>query len=1060
VAAPVEFSGFTIGAGGGTGSPKRRTARKQQQAPKQRPPGATATADVTAVKSKTAELFKGLDPTSQMEVLRQMMAEVEQSDAHAPPLDPGQQQEEDPPGAAASFDSSKKGAGTSADDFPNPTVSSPATKQQIAEPGWGGAAEDAPLFGQFRAGSLHGSPVQTRSAVEDDGAGLATPSRQSGGFHFATPSTAVNAGAGGFSIGVGGSTGSGGSGSGSGSGGKKGSGRGAVSPRAARTMDSSPPGNAKAKEFLSPAARSMRQQSASFAAATSSASAFAAHATAHAAVGLSSPFGGAAREKSIFGANTSPVRSSQHGKPASKDATSPDLSGLSSVFQQQNIGSSWGTFSADQPHGSAAAAADGLSAGFAGFTIGQPAASKAGSLSPQSLKAKAKRREKRPESKKSSSKSGSGPSRQPPASATGASAPSSSASAFSSSSSSTRAGKMFQFNGASVLIGPASVGVDEVIPAVEPNGSTAAGAAAAPSFSESAHDAAGPLPPPPTPPPTENPFSFESVPFDGDDDQLLPPKPPSAAETSSKALQKADRMEMSPVDPPSFASYTGGPAVAASPEVPTTPSRMGPSSKAANDESGGAASDPTAGVGMFSIGKEASATPSRKSPASVRKSEKKNRSRLRQRGAASSGRPTAESASASATSDGDRGDEESPSSAGSAAATPAADADASAKSQPTESSKAAFDASAAAVGKADGLVVRARHLYSQARYADAVDCYTKALDVAKAATSKDAPAKRAGSLFGKNREALKLGHSKESAWDGFAKTLGNRSACYMMLGIVHPAIEDCKVVLAEQPDNLKIRNRLGAGLLKVGSLTQSNEAYRYVVEKAAELRGKTADAAEAEAALKCEQDAKEGIEQVFKLKDAMERAYGAQRRSQHEEAVRQAELAIAIAPHDHKMYSVRATAFYKFKKWKQCVDECLACARAVAVASPKVVERLVTNIDKQSSLDAKGKQVLRTDATSSPIGVITCGRLMTSKMGQLFVPALRYCERCDEAEAILRILGEESAEARVWVLGEVKRIEDLRQGKESGDAAFRRGKYHAAVALYSEALGIDAHADR
>ena len=85
---------------------------------------------------------------------------------------------------------------------------------------------------------------------------------------------------------------------------------------------------------------------------------------------------------------------------------------------------------------------------------------------------------------------------------------------------------------------------------------------------------------------------------------------------------------------------------------------------------------------------------------------------------------------------------------------------------------------------------------------------------------------------------------------------------------------------------------------------------------------------------------------------------------------------------------------------------------------------------------------------------------MTSKMGQLFVPALRYCARCDEAEAILRVLGEESPEARVWVLGGGKRIEDLRQGKESGDSAFRRGKYHAAVALYSEALGIDAHADR
>jgi tetratricopeptide (TPR) repeat protein len=42
---------------------------------------------------------------------------------------------------------------------------------------------------------------------------------------------------------------------------------------------------------------------------------------------------------------------------------------------------------------------------------------------------------------------------------------------------------------------------------------------------------------------------------------------------------------------------------------------------------------------------------------------------------------------------------------------------------------------------------------------------------------------------------------------------------------------------------------------------------------------------------------------------------------------------------------------------------------------------------------------------------------------------------------------------------ETKKIESLRQGKESGDAAFRRGKYHAAVALYSDALEIDSMAN-
>ncbi len=52
-------------------------------------------------------------------------------------------------------------------------------------------------------------------------------------------------------------------------------------------------------------------------------------------------------------------------------------------------------------------------------------------------------------------------------------------------------------------------------------------------------------------------------------------------------------------------------------------------------------------------------------------------------------------------------------------------------------------------------------------------------------------------------------------WEGRLRCLGNRSACHMMLGRSHPAIDDCREVLAQSPDALKIRNRLGAALLKV-----------------------------------------------------------------------------------------------------------------------------------------------------------------------------------------------------------------------------------------------------
>ena len=43
--------------------------------------------------------------------------------------------------------------------------------------------------------------------------------------------------------------------------------------------------------------------------------------------------------------------------------------------------------------------------------------------------------------------------------------------------------------------------------------------------------------------------------------------------------------------------------------------------------------------------------------------------------------------------------------------------------------------------------------------------------------------------------------------------------------------------------------------------------------------------------------------------------YAAQRKSRFDEAATAAAAAIALAPHDHKMYAVRATAAYKKRDW-------------------------------------------------------------------------------------------------------------------------------------------------
>jgi len=69
-------------------------------------------------------------------------------------------------------------------------------------------------------------------------------------------------------------------------------------------------------------------------------------------------------------------------------------------------------------------------------------------------------------------------------------------------------------------------------------------------------------------------------------------------------------------------------------------------------------------------------------------------------------------------------------------------------------------------------------------------------------------------------------------------------------------------------------------------------------------------------------------------------SYAAQRKSRHDEAASAAANAITIAPHDHKMYAVRATAAYKRRDWSAVVVEASACAKGLAAAQPSLLLKL------------------------------------------------------------------------------------------------------------------------
>lgn len=52
---------------------------------------------------------------------------------------------------------------------------------------------------------------------------------------------------------------------------------------------------------------------------------------------------------------------------------------------------------------------------------------------------------------------------------------------------------------------------------------------------------------------------------------------------------------------------------------------------------------------------------------------------------------------------------------------------------------------------------------------------------------------------------------------------------------------------------------------------------------------------------KFEREADDGVKCVYRLKEAMERTYAAQRLSQHTKAIENAQIAIELAPFDHKV---------------------------------------------------------------------------------------------------------------------------------------------------------------
>ena len=341
-------------------------------------------------------------------------------------------------------------------------------------------------------------------------------------------------------------------------------------------------------------------------------------------------------------------------------------------------------------------------------------------------------------------------------------------------------------------------------------------------------------------------------------------------------------------------------------------------------------------------------------------------------------------------------------------------------------------------------------------------------------------------------------------WDRFAKAIGNRGACALMLGRHDAALCDCRDATRRDPSLYKAHNRAGRLELAIGDLEGATRSFESARAAAATLVRSDKDALAAHAL------ADAGLVDVRRVEDALDRARTAlfrakdlfdsagsngltstRRRRDSLEAAARAECdrcrraadeALTRAPRCAYAAFLKATAFADADQWRDVEDLCADFAARGGstnlAGDSGAIAAALCDLESGSAYTAQLRRHFGSATDDTAQNKETDNKKDDKKnyyaedtLGELYARSLRRREKAgderswstpettsSDADEALRAMAEsESArpEGRDRCRDRLQRAAKLRRAKDRADSAYNRGHYRAAVAMYRDALRLE-----
>lgn len=337
--------------------------------------------------------------------------------------------------------------------------------------------------------------------------------------------------------------------------------------------------------------------------------------------------------------------------------------------------------------------------------------------------------------------------------------------------------------------------------------------------------------------------------------------------------------------------------------------------------------------------------------------------------------------------------------------------------------------------------------------------------------------------------------SAPPTWALTAKALGNRGACNVMLGRRSEALFDCRHATKLDPSLYKAHNRLGRLELAGGDHKAAAACFETAKRHAGEKDDRDAMQI-AEAGLN---DARRLAESIARAEAAFARAAKHASASSAASSRRLSSSSTSSSPgvdeevEDQRTRaerarddSIKAACRAECERVVRCADEAVDAAplsaRAVLVkvralaTLERWTELEATCISYADRLAAAGATTKKHDDNRRKAGSVALALASASKhillgghhhhLPELYVISLRKLEQPEEQnrgsradDALAALSGEVDAveaSCRERCRARLQRSSKLRRAKDRADSAYTRGHYRAAVAMYRDALMLDA----